>query len=168
MEVENLLEYVNSELRKGSNLTQIAKRLGKNESTIRKRLNKLGYRRVGNEFVLKPNNTCSTTNSKEEKIGSISRNTTCSNTTQITKVESDVDMEKLKLLLDNVDRLLRLIPNTTCSTTRVSINKERTKVTSLRINEEIYRLVRERSIRDNINIADIVNRALEDYLNNYL
>lgn len=168
MEVESLLEYVNDELRRGSNLTQIAKVLGKNESTIRKKLNKLGYRRVGNEFVLNSDTTCSTTSDKEEKVEHTNPNTTCSTTTQITKIESDVDMEKLKLLLDNVDKLLRLIPNTTCSTTKISINTERTKVTSLRINEEIYNLVRGRATRDNVNIADIVNRALEDYLNNYL
>ena len=42
MEVQDLLEYVNSELANGSNLTKFAKGLGKNESTIRKKLNKAG------------------------------------------------------------------------------------------------------------------------------
>lgn len=55
MEVQDLLEYVNSELANGSNLTKFAKGLGKNESTIRKKLNKAGYKRVGNKFVLNVN-----------------------------------------------------------------------------------------------------------------
>ena len=112
MEVQDLLEYVNSELANGSNLTKFAKGLGKNESTIRKKLNKAGYKRVGNKFVL------------------------------------------------NVD--------TTSSITSISINTEKTKVTSLRINEDIYNLIKERAVRDKCSISDIVNKSLMDYLNNYL
>lgn len=68
MEVQDLLEYVNYELENGSNLTKIAKGLGKNESTIRKKLNKAGYKRVGNKFVLNVDTTSSTTR-EENKLG---------------------------------------------------------------------------------------------------
>lgn len=77
-------------------------------------------------------------------------------------------MEKLKLLVDNIDNLLRLIPNTTSSITSTLINTEKTKVTSLRINEDIYNLIKERALRDKCSISDIVNKSLMDYLNNYL
>lgn len=172
MELEELLEYVNTELSKGDTLTHIAKGLGRNESTIRKRLNKEGYRRDGNKFVRKSDTTNHTTGNTTKieipKKGHMPQNTTCSTTEEISKIETNIDMEKLKLLLDNVDNLLRLIPNTTCSTTNISINNESTKVTSLRINEDIYNLVKERATRDNCNISDIVNKSLIDYLNNYL
>ena len=48
------------------------------------------------------------------------------------------------------------------------INTEKTKVTSLRINEDIYNLIKERAVRDKCSISDIVNKSLMDYLNNYL
>ena len=52
--------------------------------------------------------------------------------------------------------------------TSISINTEKTKVTSLRINEDIYNLIKERAVRDKCSISDIVNKSLMDYLNNYL
>lgn len=172
METQELLEYVNSELAKGKNLTQLARELGKNESTIRKRLNKEGYRRVGDEFIKItdeiPNTTCSTTKKIDKKQGNITPNTTCSTTKNIEVFSPDIDMQKLKLLLDNIDILLKAIPNTTCSTTDISINTENTKVTSLRINEDIYNLVKDRAMRDKCSISDIVNKSLMDYLKNYL
>ena len=59
MEVQDLLEYVNSELANCSNLTKFAKGLGKNESTIRKKLNKNGYKFDNNKrqyIKIKENN----------------------------------------------------------------------------------------------------------------
>ncbi|MFR2317212.1 hypothetical protein [Terrisporobacter sp.] len=86
----------------------------------------------------------------------------------ISKIEANIDIEKLRLLVENIDNLLRLIPNTTSSITSISINTEKTKVTSLRINEDIYNLIKERAVRDKCSISDIVNKSLMDYLNNYL
>lgn len=168
MEVQDLLEYVNYELENGGNLTKIAKGLGKNESTIRKKLNKAGYKRVGNKFVLNVDTTSSTTGEEENKLGHMPHNKIYSAETDISKIEFDIDMEKLKLLVDNIDNLLRLIPNTTSSITSTLINTEKTKVTSLRINEDIYNLIKERALRDKCSISDIVNKSLMDYLNNYL
>lgn len=168
MEVQDLLEYVNYELENGSNLTKIAKGLGKNESTIRKKLNKARYKRVGNKFVLNLDTTSSTTREEENKLGHMPHNKIYSAETDISKIESDIDMEKLKLLVDNIDNLLRLIPNTTSSITSTLINTGKTKVTSLRINEDIYNLIKERALRDKCSISDIVNKSLMDYLNNYL
>lgn len=86
----------------------------------------------------------------------------------ISKIEANIDIEKLRLLVENIDNLLRLIPNTTSSITSISINTEKTKLTSLRINEDIYNLIKERAVRDKCSISDIVNKSLMDYLNNYL
>lgn len=168
MEVQDLLEYVNSELANGSNLTKFAKGLGKNESTIRKKLNKAGYKRVGNKFVLNVDTTRSTTRYEENKLGHMPHNNIYSMKADISKIEANIDIEKLRLLVENIDNLLRLIPNTTSSITSISINTEKTKVTSLRINEDIYNLIKERAVRDKCSISDIVNKSLMDYLNNYL
>ena len=40
----------------------------------------------------------------------------------ISKIEANIDIEKLRLLVENIDNLLRLIPNTTSSITSISIN----------------------------------------------
>lgn len=165
MDTQELLEFVNLELSKGTTLTQIAKNLGKNESTIRKRLNKEGYRRIGNKFVLNIDTTHNITSDLDIKKEEPLTINTSSNTKEIVEKNNDIDMDKLRLLLDNVDRLLSLIPNTSSS---ISLNTDKTKVTSLRINEDLYSLVKSRAIRDNCSISEIVNKSLMDYLNNYL
>lgn len=108
MEVQDLLEYVNSELANGSNLTKFAKGLGKNESTIRKKLNKAGYKRVGNKFVLNVDTTRSTTRYEENKLGHMPHNNIYSMKADISKIEANIDIEKLRLLVENIDNLLRL------------------------------------------------------------
>ena len=50
----------------------------------------------------------------------------------------------------------------------IIINSSETKVTSLRINAELYNIIKDRALKNKISISDIVNRALEDYLRNYL
>ncbi|PPK44167.1 hypothetical protein [Clostridium algidicarnis] len=67
LELLELLKLVNSELEKNKSLTSIAKVLGVNESTIRKKLNKLGYKRIGNQFVLSSENTSKTTGTMSRK-----------------------------------------------------------------------------------------------------
>ena len=110
----------------------------------------------------------STTRYEENKLGHMPHNNIYSMKADISKIEANIDIEKLRLLVENIDNLLRLIPNTTSSITSISINTEKTKVTSLRINEDIYNLIKERAVRDKCSISDIVNKSLMDYLNNYL
>lgn len=52
MSTEVLLKYVNDKLGDGYSVIKIANELGVNESSIRKRLSKEGYKRIGNEFIL--------------------------------------------------------------------------------------------------------------------
>ncbi|CDM70119.1 hypothetical protein CM240_3002 [Clostridium bornimense] len=78
----------------------------------------------------------------------------------------DINYHKLKLLLDNIDDILRLI-NKNNSNKAKSFRLGNTKVTSLRVDEGIYEQVKNKSIKDKINISEIINIALEDYLNKY-
>ena len=50
----------------------------------------------------------------------------------------------------------------------IKVTSKETTTTSLRINKEIYDMIKERSKRDDIRIGDIINRALLDYLKNYI
>ena len=52
MEVLELLEIVNRGLEEGKSVTGIGKEIGLNESSIRKKLTKNGYKRIGNKFIL--------------------------------------------------------------------------------------------------------------------
>ena len=78
----------------------------------------------------------------------------------------DINFFKLKLLLDNIDDILELI-NKNNSNKAKKIRSGNTKVTSLRVDEGIYEQVKNKSIKDKINISEIINVALEDYLNKY-
>lgn len=78
----------------------------------------------------------------------------------------DINYYKLKLLLDNIDDILELI-NKNNSNKAKKIRSGNTKVTSLRVDEGIYEQVKNKSIKDKINISEIINVALEDYLNKY-
>ncbi|MBU3195028.1 ribbon-helix-helix domain-containing protein [Clostridium algidicarnis] len=72
----------------------------------------------------------------------------------------------MNLLLSNLDNLLKLVPSnmTSNSEYRSGLND----VKSFRIDTGLYAEVKNRSAKNNINIAEILNRALEDYLKNYL
>lgn len=78
----------------------------------------------------------------------------------------DINYYKLKLLLDNIDDILELI-NKNNSNKAKKIRSGNTKVTSLRVDEGIYEQVKNKSIKEKINISEIINVALEDYLNKY-
>ena len=100
MEFEELLKLVNKQLEEGKSLISIAKKLGLNESSIRKRLNRKGYKRKGNKFVPKE---CITSNITSE----IAKESKQSSHKEI----KNIDYDKLNLLLDNLDKILKLIPN---------------------------------------------------------
>ena len=53
LSIDELVSIINTELKNGNNLTKIARELfSVNESSIRKKLNKVGYRRVNDQFIL--------------------------------------------------------------------------------------------------------------------
>ncbi|MDB2115363.1 hypothetical protein PMV66_17425, partial [Clostridium paraputrificum] len=66
------------------------------------------------------------------------------------------------------DSLLKLIPTNITSNITTGLRSEVNDVKSFRIDTGLYKAIKERATRDNINISHIINKALEDYLNNYL
>ena len=76
-------------------------------------------------------------------------------------------MDKLNLLLATIDKILKLIPTDTTSNI-THIKSGSNEVRSLRIDTGLYEAIKNRASRDKVNISAIVNKALEDYLNNYL
>ncbi|WP_195245625.1 hypothetical protein [Clostridium celatum] len=169
MEVLELLKYVNSRLLEGQSVISIAKELGINESSIRKRLNKAGFKRVGNQFV--PNNdiTSNITNVEVIKNEPIQNEIVKEHELEQTDLENlkNIDLQKLNLLLNNLDKLINLIPNKDI-TNNITLRDGDNRTISIRADNGLYNAIKERAKRDNIGISEIINRALEDYLRNYI
>ena len=155
-----IVEFINKELNNGKPMVKIEKEsFGENERVIHKRLIRLGYKKIDNQYRLQDGITSNITE-KPKVINKVK------NESNITR-NSDLDMDKLNLLLANIDKILKLIPTDTTSNI-THLKSGSNEVRSLRIDTGLYEAIKNRASRDNINISAIVNKALEDYLNNYL
>ena len=158
--IDEIVECINRELESGRPMNNIElEEFGVNERVIHKRLLRIGYKKIDNQYRLEESITSNITN-KSKAITKVKNesNITCN---------SDLDMEKLNLLLANIDKILKLIPTDTTSNI-THLKSGSNEVRSLRIDTGLYEAIKNRASRDNINISAIVNKALEDYLNNYL
>lgn len=158
--IDEIVEFINRELESGRPMNNIElEEFGVNERVIHKRLLRIGYKKIDNQYRLEESITSNITN-KYKAITKVKNesNITCN---------SDLDMEKLNLLLANIDKILKLIPTDTTSNI-THLKSGSNEVRSLRIDTGLYDAIKNRASRDNINISAIVNKALEDYLNNYL
>ena len=76
--------------------------------------------------------------------------------------------ESDNLLNIDIDTLNQIIneyttkKNTRCS---IEINDDTTTVTSLRVNKEIYSLIKEKAKIEGVGISEIINKCMIDYLN---
>lgn len=155
--INEVVEYVNQELLKGRTMKDIETvDFGVNERVIVKRLNRRGYKKQDGIFKKNIDTTCNITEIEKPKNEGI------------VKVKNNIDMDKLQKLLDNLDTLLELCNVRNNINNTSSITSTETVVTSLRVNKEIYEMVKQRARENNIKIADIINRALLDYLKNYI
>jgi hypothetical protein len=164
MDVEQLVKFINIELSKNKSLSlnRWCDLNNIKKSILKSKLNGGNYS-YNPELrqCVKSNTMCSTTVVLQEKPAQEE------DITNKVILLNDLESEKLNLLLKNLDNLLKLVEvkNTTNS---ITINSNKTKVTSLRINTELYGMIKDRSAEKNISISDIVNRSLIDYLNNYI
>lgn len=158
--IDEIVEFINRELKTGRPMNNIElEKFGVNERVIHKRLLRIGYKKIDNQYRLQDGITSNITE-KPKVINKVK------NESNITR-NSDLDMDKLNLLLANIDKILKLIPTDTTSNI-THLKSGSNEVRSLRIDTGLYEAIKNRASRDNINISAIVNKALEDYLNNYL
>ena len=154
--IDEIVGFINRELGTGRPMNNIElEEFGVNERVIHKRLLRIGYKKIDNQYYMEDSITSNT-----KKINKVNKqsNIICN---------SDLDMDKLNLLLANIDKILKLIPTDTTSNI-THLKSGSNEVRSLRIDTGLYEAIKNRASRDNINISAIVNKALEDYLNNYL
>ena len=158
--IDEIVEFINRELKTGRPMNNIElEEFGVNERVIHKRLLRIGYKKIDNQYRLQDGITSNITE-KPKVINKVK------NESNITR-NSDLDMDKLNLLLANIDKILKLIPTDTTSNI-THLKSGSNEVRSLRIDTGLYEAIKDRASRDKINISAIVNKALEDYLNNYL
>ena len=158
--IDEIVGFINRELGTGRPMNNIElEEFGVNERVIHKRLLRIGYKKIDNQYKLEESITSNITN-KSKAITKVKNesNITCN---------SDLDMEKLNLLLSNIDKILKLIPTDTTSNI-THLKSGSNEVRSLRIDTGLYEAIKDRASRDKVNISAIVNKALEDYINNYL
>ena len=184
--IDNIVNVINEELRKGHTMASIEKDLfNVNPRVIHKRLLRLNYKKIDNKYIKKDITHNISKDNTKDIIDNITPSETHQNEPQevytndniisvaeevqsTTKaIEGNIDIDKLSLLLDNLDSLLKLIPKDNI-TSNTGLRSGKTEVRSLRIDTGLYENIKSRAIRDNIHISDIVNKALEDYLNNYI
>lgn len=180
--IEKLVQYINIELQKDKaiSVNKLCDKIGIKKSTLKSRMIRANYSyNIELRKYIKDNTTSNLTQAQQEVAITV-HNTTSSITkvqheAEVTEVNTEnkvillnkLESEKLNLLLNNLDGLLKLVEKKD-ATSSITISSNKTRVTSLRINEELYDLIKYRALRDNISISDIVNRSLMDYLNNYL
>lgn len=162
--VEDLVKYLNEDLKKDKTLSvnKWCDLKGIKRSTFKSKMRKHQYKfDVKNRVYIKSSIT-----------SSITSNITINNkdieprNKELNLIDS-VDIDKLKLLINNIDSLLKLVEKNSI-TSNITIDNTETSVKSLRINNEIYEKVKKKAADNNISISSIVNKALLDYLNNYL
>ncbi len=159
LDADKLAEYFNIELRKNQNLSvnKLCDKIGIKKSTLKSKLTKAGYNYDANirqytkqiEVII-----------EEPKVAILE-----DSTTNITS-NMAIDTEKVKLFFDNIDYYLNMLPkeNLTAGNIRSNINKNAT----FKVDTGIYKAIKERATRDNITIAEIINRAVEEYLEKYI
>lgn len=167
--IEKFVQYINMELQKDKTISvnKLCDKIGIKKSTLKSRMTRANYSYNIESRQYTNDSTTSSRIQAQQEVAVTKDNTTEVNTENKVILLDQFEVEKLNLLISNLDALLKLVEKND-TTSSITINSNKTRVTSLRINEEVYDLIKDRAARDNISISDIVNRALMDYLNNYL
>ena len=172
--IDNIVDYINSELANNRTMVSIEQEVfGANERLIHKRLLRKGYKKIDNQYRLQEGITSKITPKKHHKaIEDVKKESNEiipkeEDTNYIEVIKGVKDIDKLNLLIQNLDKLLKLIPTDITSNIK-GVRSGVNDVKSFRVDTGLYKAIKERAYRDNINISAIVNKALEDYLNNYI
>lgn len=163
------IDYINKVLRgKKRGFKKIAlEDYGINDLELLEQLKVLGYVKVKNKLV----RDIDITNSNIEVIEPSRQvvepireenNKVTPGVKEEEKALSNIDNNKLRLLLDNIDKILNLIPQHRNTIYRNNDNRN----ISIRLDDGLYKELKHRAKRDNKTITELFNLALEEYLEN--
>ncbi|MDB2154139.1 hypothetical protein [Clostridium butyricum] len=177
MSLIEVINYINLELSQGRTMKDIEERdFMVSKGVITKRLNRKGYKKIDNKFMFDEN--IKNTTKKTTKILQVKKENTTPETTEVLQIKSSNNKSKKVFSVDELDKLERLLnlnidvlekmikENTTLNNTASSIKvtDETTKVTSIRINQELYGKVKKYAKDNKIQLVDIFSEMMIDYL----
>jgi len=167
--IEKLVQYINIELKKDKTISvnKLCDRLGIKKSTLKSRMSRGNY-----SYNIE---------SRQYTTSNITDNATNDNTSNTTEVFQEVavtkednsnniillndfDADKLNLLLNNLDGLLKLVEVNDTSHNITSLRSGDNRTTSLRIDTGLFEKAKQKAKDNDMTIGEILNRALEDYL----
>lgn len=166
MDIKEIAEHMNSELKKGRTQKDIEiNDFGVNEKVVKNRLDRKGYKKIDNQWILNNNHesintTKETTEILQSKEIIQEPSKKAFNNDEIKKLEQllNIDLEVLNKMINEYTTN----KNTKCS---IEIKDDTTTVTSLRVNKEIYSLIKEKAQIEGIGISEIMNKCMINYLN---
>ena len=164
--IEDIVGYINEKLIELGSLKKIADTLEANESTIRKYLTSKGYKRVGNQFVLK-DDTCNLREHTQEKEQMTTENTSVINLPDIKE-----NMIYISNEMDTLKDMIQWFKNRDVIELRegikIDLPEADIKRTTIRINTKVWDMFNE-LVEENkpIDKHDLMGMALLEYVNKY-
>ena len=170
--IEDIVGYINEKLIELGSLKKIADTLEANESTIRKYLTSKGYKRVGNQFVLK-DDTCNLREHTQEKEQMTTENTSVINLPDIKEnmIYISNEMDTLKDMIQwfkNRDDKSNTDVIELREGIKIDLPEADIKRTTIRINTKVWDMFNE-LVEENkpIDKHDLMGMALLEYVNKY-
>ncbi|MFR4811591.1 MAG: hypothetical protein ACLUAH_14165 [Clostridium perfringens] len=162
LDIEELVNIINRALEEDKELSvnKWCDKVGVNKSTLKSKLSRGKYiynsnLRSYSKKGITSNITYSNPERKQDKEE-------VNNIVDVNKI----DIDKLNILLNNLDDILELVKNKNI-TSNITIDNKETTVKTLRVNTELYNKIRDKAAKEKITIGSILNNALLDYLNKY-
>lgn len=162
LDIEELVNIINRALEEDKELSvnKWCDKVGVNKSTLKSKLSRGKY--IYNSKLRSYSKKDITSNITKGKPVIKQNKEDDNNNIAIDKI----DIDKLNLLLNNLDDILKLVQNKDI-TSNITIDNKETTVKTLRVNTELYNRIRDKAAKEKITIGSILNKALLDYLNKY-
>lgn len=160
LDIEELVNIINNALEEDKELSvnKWCDKVGIKQSTLKSKLSRGKY--IYNSKTRSYNKNNITSNITNKKLVKESNRVDNKNIIAIDKINID----KLNLLLDNLDDILKLIEKKDI-TNNITVDSKETTVKTLRINKELYEKVRKFAKDKDRTIGSVLNESLIDYLN---
>ena len=165
MDIEQLVKFINIELSKNKSLSvnKFCELNDIKKSTLKSRMSRADYSyNVDLRKYIKHNNTSNTTEVSQEV--SVAKEDVTSNITGL----NNIDLDKLNSLLNNLDDLLKLVAKKDKTSNITSLRSGDNRGTSLRLDTGLFEKAKQKAKDNDMSVGEILNRSLEDYLNNYI
>ncbi|HFD2046139.1 MAG: hypothetical protein KZY57_10950 [Paeniclostridium sp.] len=162
LDIEELVNIINKALEEDKELSvnKWCNKVGIKQSTLKSKLSRGKY--IYNSKTRRYNKKDITSNITSEKLAKEPNRLDNKNVIAI----DEFNIDKLNLLLDNLDDILKLIDKKDI-TNNITVDSKETTVKTLRINKELYEKVRKFAKDKDITIGSVLNKALIDYLEKY-